>query len=141
MTRTRKQTPGQTALWPAAVADPTPGITPGADLVPSDNAGTVLAEWLDRCPVRPPSRVVGQVGKLVREMLAEGIPADTVRRGMASWMGKGLHPATLPAEVNAVANRSAGGRRSTTDDRVAATLDLARRMALADAPTLRAVGA
>lgn len=128
MPRTRKPAPGQTALWPSAVAAVPDAVERGAATLHAagpDNAGVILGEWLQRCAVRPPSRVIGQVGKLVREMVAEGIPGDIIRRGMAEWMRKGLHPATLPAEVNAVANAHAGGgRRSTTDDRVAATLAL-----------------
>lgn len=142
MPRTRKQTPGQTALWPSAAPEPTRELThAGTDVQRVDNAGVIVGEWLQRCPVRPPSRVIGQVSKLVKEMVAEGIDGDLIRRGIASWMGKGLHPATLPAEVNAVANRHAAARPSTTDDRVAATLALAARMAQQDRTPLRAVSA
>lgn len=150
MPRTRKPTPGQTVLWPAIIpTSMTSAVqaamdaqeqTLKAQAVGEDHAGVILGEWLERCPVRPPGRVVGQVGKLVREMLQEGVPGDAIRRGMASWMGKGLHPAALPAEVNAVANRHAGAlyaRRSTTDERVNATLQLAEQL---DRAHLRAVG-
>lgn len=138
MPRTRKpQAAGQTSLLPFAVPEPTRDLTPAAaDITPSgsSNAGTILGEWLDRCAARPPSRVVGQVAKLVKEMVIEGIDPDLIRRGMAEWMRKGLHPSTLPAEVNSVANRLSAPTRSTTDERVAATLALAARMARSDTP-------
>lgn len=76
-------------------------------------AQTIVTEWIDRCPARPPNRVIGQVAKLVGEMLAEGIdPADT-RRGLKAWMTKNLHPSTLPSVVNEVMNAPRNGPGST----------------------------
>lgn len=53
-------------------------------------------------------------------MLAEGIDPDDVRRGLAAWMTKGLHPSTLPSVVNEVMNgngrdsqRNGAGRATT----------------------------
>ncbi|MFB7399743.1 hypothetical protein ACFCZR_06185 [Streptomyces rubiginosohelvolus] len=68
-------------------------------------AQTIVGEWLDRCATRPPSRVVGQMGKEIRVLLEEDrIHPDTIRRGIATWMTKGLHPSTLPSVVNEVMN-------------------------------------
>ncbi|WP_128817988.1 hypothetical protein [Streptomyces sp. S063] len=68
---------------------------------------TIVGEWLDRCATRPPSRVVGQMGKEIRVLLEEDrIHPDTIRRGIATWMTKGLHPSTLPSVVNEVMNAS-----------------------------------
>lgn len=76
-------------------------------------AQTIVTEWIDRCTARPPNRVIGQVAKLVGEMLAEGIdPADT-RRGLKAWMTKNLHPSTLPSVVNEVMNAPRNGPGST----------------------------
>jgi hypothetical protein len=73
--------------------------------------------------------VVGQVAKYLREMLAEGIDPDDLRRGTAAWMGKGLHPASLPAVVNEVMNRGTPPpRRSTADQRVADALAIGARL-------------
>ena len=80
---------------------------PGAPLraVPDEpTAQVILGEYLDRCAKRPPGAVIGQVGKLIKAMLAEGIDPDDVRRGMAAWKAKGLHPASLPSVVNEVMN-------------------------------------
>jgi len=96
-------------------------------------AQTILGEYLDRCQKRPPAPVIGQLAKLVKNMLDEKIHPDDIRRGMASWMRKGLHPATLPSEVNLVMNSSSTAPRpSTTDQRVQAGLDLAAKYAQRD---------
>ncbi|MBK3563191.1 MULTISPECIES: hypothetical protein [unclassified Streptomyces] len=72
-------------------------------------AQTIVGEWLDRCAARPPSAVVGQMSKQIRVLLDEDrIHPDHVRRGIAHWMRKGLHPSTLPSVVNEVMNTTAG---------------------------------
>lgn len=82
-----------------------------------DTAQTIVAEWIDRCRKRPPDSVIGQASRHIREMLAEGIEADDIRRGVAVWMTKGLHPSALPAVVNEVMNSSPRSRQqSETDD-------------------------
>lgn len=92
----------QPGLWPAVVADP--------DAPQSVTARTVIAEWIERCAKRPPNRVVARVGKYVAEMLGEGIDPDDIRRGMATWMRKGLDPAVLPSVVNETMNRTNSAR-------------------------------
>ncbi len=90
-------------------------------------AQTLVAEWIDHCGDRPPGRVVGQVARELGAMLTEGIPVDDVRRGLAAWHHKGLHPAALASVVHEV--RTAGARsKSTTTDRVAEGLALAARL-------------
>ncbi len=94
-------------------------------------AQTLLAEWIDHCAARPPSRVIGQLAKLLGEMLAEGIPAPVIRQGLADWHRKGQHPATLPSFVNATMNSPP--TQSTADQRVGAGLALAAKYAALDA--------
>ncbi|MCG7204001.1 hypothetical protein [Streptomyces arenae] len=106
-------------------ATPTPGDTgdatddvlegevvddaPAADSDAPVTAQTIVAEWLERCAVRPPGAVIGQMAKQIRVLLDEdGIHPDHVRRGIAHWMRKGLHPATLPSVVNEVMNAAVG---------------------------------
>ncbi|MFD7884045.1 hypothetical protein ACFV3N_16600 [Streptomyces bauhiniae] len=68
-----------------------------------------MGEWLERCSVRPPGAVIGQMAKQIRVLLDDdGIHPDHIRRGIAHWMRKGLHPATLPSVVNEVMNTPAG---------------------------------
>lgn len=107
------------------------GVPPSAARTDQPTSAKIIGEWIERCPKRPPKPVVGQAAKLVGQMLAEGIDPDDVRRGMAAWQAKGLHPSTLPSVVNEVMNAPArapnGHRPSTTDQRVAAGLALADR--------------
>lgn len=68
-------------------------------------AQTIVGEWLERTPKRPPGAVIGQMSKQIRVLLDEDrIDPDDIRRGIAHWMKKGLHPSTLPSVVNEVMN-------------------------------------
>src|SRR5712691_2861014 len=112
-------------------------------------AQTVVGEWIDWLGERPPDRVVGQVAKLVGEMLREGISEQAVRQGPADMSGRGLNPATLPSLVHAAQRQTTnpkahrGKPRSTTDERVQQAIDAGRRVqAMVDAQNaagLRAV--
>lgn len=75
---------------------------------PPPTTQTLIGEWLDRCPKRPPSRVIGHVAKEIKTLLNDGIHPDDIRRGLAHWMTKGLHPSTLPSVVNEVMNTPNG---------------------------------
>lgn len=68
-------------------------------------AQPLIAEWIDHCTEKPPRQVIGQIAKLVGDMLAEGIPHHRVREGLAEWNSKALHPAVLPSIVHSLSNR------------------------------------
>ena len=71
-------------------------------------AQTIVGEWLDRCTVRPPTSVIGQMAKQIRVLLDEDrIHPDHIRRGIAHWMTRDLHPSTLPSLVNSAMNAQA----------------------------------
>jgi hypothetical protein len=74
--------------------------TPGKPVT----AQTLVGEWLDLVPKRPPQKVIGQTSKELKQLLEDGIDPDDIRAGVTSWARKGLHPSTLPSEVNAVMN-------------------------------------
>lgn len=103
-------------------------IPPSAGRVaPRDTTQALVADWIDHVPKRPPNSVIGQVSKHIKAMLAEGIDAVDVRRGVAAWANKGLNPSTLPSVVNEVMNArplAAAARPATTDVRVAAAQQL-----------------
>jgi hypothetical protein len=126
-TRTRRTPPAGAATAPiTALGIPEETTT----------AQTIVGEWIDRCAKRPPGDVIGQIGKRVATMLGEGTDPDDVRRGMAAWHAKGLHPSSLPSVVNEVMNGAPTARReSTTDARVGAALELAARFAAEEATT------
>ena len=99
-------------------------------------AQTIVGEWLDRCTERPPSRVIGQLSKEIRVLLDEDrIHPDWIRRGIARWMQKNLHPATLASVVHEVMNAAAGPGTSTTGQQPAGetVFDRARARAAARA--------
>jgi hypothetical protein len=83
---------------------------------PPDTTQAIVGEWIDRCPKRPPETVIGQVGKHVKALLAEGQDPDDLRRGLAAWMSKGLHPSALPSVVNEVMNGARASPRPSTAD-------------------------
>jgi hypothetical protein len=94
---------------------------------------TIVGEWLDRCSVRPPSAVIGQMAKQIRVLLDEDrIHPDHIRRGIAHWMRKGLHPATLPSVVNEVMNGAAAPGAPANDQSAGGSVfDRARARAAA----------
>jgi hypothetical protein len=103
----------------------TSGVREGRPL----NAGTLLAEWLDHCPQRPPARIIGQISKRIKQLLGEGVAYEYVRRGLQLWQEKGdTHPATLDSFVNTAMNGRGNSRRQFGAAQVAAAM-------LEDGPT------
>lgn len=62
---------------------------------PNGSAQTIIADWLDHCPQRPPDRVIGQLAKEIGSLVAEGFPTASITRAVATWNSRGLHPSTL----------------------------------------------
>lgn len=103
--------PPTTDPQPPATVPATPGRgEPGRSLAviadDAPTAQTLVAEWIDHCPERPPGRVIGQVSKELKGLLDEGIDPERVRRALAEWNRKGLHPSTLPSVVHEIGNRA-----------------------------------
>lgn len=107
----KNKEPGKKPVPPSADASTTRRPDPGNADRPHGTqpareapvtAQTILGGYLAGLVKRPPRRVVGHLGRLVGEMLADGIDPDDVRAGLAAWHAKGLHPATLPAVVHEV---------------------------------------
>lgn len=106
---------------PPSTVPPTAGRAEvGAQLAlvsDSPTAQTLVGEWIEHCQERPPGRVVGQVAKELKTLMGEGIEPDRIRRALAEWNRKGLHPSTLPSVVHEIANRApaAKGQQATND--------------------------
>ena len=132
--------------------------TPPANLDQSDSgqpaitAGSLLAEWLEyRGEDRPSERIIGRVGKHLKELLAERINPADVRQGFIDWEKKGADPAALPSFVNGATARrraqTASGSRSavapprpsTTTRIVDQGVELIRQMAQEDGVDLAEV--
>lgn len=88
------------------VIPPTAGALEIVRDEPPATTDALVGEWIEHCRKRPPGNVIGQVGKQVKAMLAEGIDAPDVRAGLAAWWRKGLHPSALPSVVNELMNAS-----------------------------------
>jgi hypothetical protein len=104
---------------PAFPSRPVPSPTQPEDqkqLPPAAaDAQTLVGEFIDACPNKPPQRVVGQVAQQVGQLLGEGINPDHVRAGLRLLVQKPMHPSSLPSLVNQAMNAQPV---STTTQRV-----------------------
>ncbi|WP_406133225.1 hypothetical protein [Streptomyces zaomyceticus] len=73
------------------------------------SAQHLIAEYAAACAHRPPSGVLGHLGRETAKLLAEGIDPAHVRAGLALHRAKGLHPSTLPSLVHEAMNATAAG--------------------------------
>ncbi|MER8083804.1 hypothetical protein ABTZ57_01245 [Streptomyces sp. NPDC094048] len=123
------RTPTLSPLSTRPLSSPDPSSSADAQAAPDDDvvdaeviderdelvpvtAQTIVGEWLARCDARPPSRVIGQMSREIRVLLDEDrIHPDTIRRGIALWMQKRLHPSTLASVVNEVMNAGQAPQR------------------------------
>lgn len=109
----------------------------GAAAPAQRNAATLLAEWLESRPKRPPQRVINHVAGELKKLLDEGIDYDDVRAGFIAWSHKGKHPSTLPSFVNEAMTAEVipigAARPSTADQRAADALNLAAKYAAQEA--------
>jgi hypothetical protein len=60
----------------------------------------LIAGYVARCPARPPSAVLGQLGRQVAVLLAEGIDPEAIARALDRFSQKPMHPSVLPSLVN-----------------------------------------
>jgi hypothetical protein len=116
---------GKATATQSGASAPAPRAVALVESVPEITAQTLIAEWLDACPKRPPGDVIGQIGKHLAALLGEGIDPADVRNGLAEWHRKGLHPRTLSSVVNEVMN-SRPQRRNGQDIDWAAAMDRAK---------------
>jgi hypothetical protein len=94
-------------------------------------AGVLVGEWIERCHKRPPKNVVGQMAKHIKSMLEEGISPEDIRAGIDNWMGRDVHPSTLPSFVDRAMNRSpVSSYQAPTDTNIANFLGVTHLRAL-----------
>ena len=134
---------GPWTVRPTAGASPPATNAPRAEPDEPTSAQTLIAEWINHVPKKPPGTLINQVGKQLKAMLAEGLDPADVRAGLALWAGKNLHPSALPSVVNEVMNggnalaRASPGRpdqRRNGDDILADGLALAARLQAQEQP-------
>lgn len=98
-----------------------PGGDAAAPRGGESNAQTLVAEWIERCAKRPPTRTVGQMAKTIGQLVDDAVDPDDIRRGLADWMTKDLSPGLLPSCVDRVMNRRSPPTNGTGPHRVATT--------------------
>ncbi|QDO51666.1 hypothetical protein FNV60_28580 [Streptomyces sp. RLB3-5] len=83
----------------------------GADAPAPETVSTqqLMAEYAAACTHRPPSGVLGHLGRETAKLLAEGIDPAHIRAGLARHRTKGLHPSTLPSLVHEAMNATPAG--------------------------------
>jgi hypothetical protein len=80
-----------------------PGSVPTGREAPDDTR-TLVAEYVLRCAQRPPGDVLGHLGRIVKQLLTEGIDPAHVRAGLARYGEIQGHPSRLPSLVNDAMN-------------------------------------
>lgn len=81
----------------------------GAAAIADDmTSGTkeLIAAYVAACPRRPPGSVLGQLGKHVGAMLAEGIDPAAITRALERFRERPMHPSVLPSLVNEELNQA-----------------------------------
>lgn len=74
---------------------------------PPTTAQQLVDEYVAECACPPPRRVLGQLGGICGQLLAEGFDAPTVRNAMIRLRERALHPSVLPSLVNEIVNPAA----------------------------------
>lgn len=89
------------------------GTTPsGCASAPASEAVStkqLMDEYAAACAHRPPSGVLGHLGRETAKLLAEGIAPTHIRAGLVRHRAKGLHPSTLPSLVHEAMNAAPAG--------------------------------
>ncbi|MFJ1602578.1 hypothetical protein ACIOHS_04280 [Streptomyces sp. NPDC088253] len=86
-----------------------PSGSAGAPAPESVSTQQLMAEYAAACAHRPPSGVLGHLGRETAKLLAEGIDPAHIRGGLARHRAKGLHPSTLPSLVHEAMNATSTG--------------------------------
>ncbi|MGK4579626.1 hypothetical protein [Kitasatospora sp. HPMI-4] len=96
--------PGSRILDPGS-SSPTGRTAPAATV----SANDLIGEYVAACDERPPGAVLGHLGRVAKQLLAEGIAPVHVRAGLQRFAEIQGHPSRLPSLVNDAMNaRSAG---------------------------------
>ncbi|MCM1968005.1 hypothetical protein [Streptomyces sp. G1] len=87
----------------------TPVGAASAPVLEAASTQSLIAEYAAACTHRPPSGVLGHLGRETAKLLAEGIDPEHVRAGLTRHRLKGLHPSTLPSLVHEAMNAAPAG--------------------------------
>lgn len=95
--------PGSRILDPGSLV-PTGRTAPAA----TASANQLVGEYVAACAQRPPSDVIGHLGRVVKKLLGEGIDAEHVRVGLRQFAANPKHPSVLTSMVNEAMNTRSG---------------------------------
>ncbi|MDJ0465761.1 hypothetical protein [Streptomyces sp. H27-C3] len=96
--------PGSRILDPGS-SIPTGRTAPAASVSPNQLVG----EYIAACDERPPSDVIGHLGRIIKKLLGEGIAPEHVRAGLQNFVANPRHPSVLTSMVNEAMNARSGG--------------------------------
>ncbi|MGX1268322.1 hypothetical protein [Streptomyces phaeoluteigriseus] len=96
--------PGSRILDPGSSL-PTGRTAPAAGVSAKDLVG----EYVAGCDQRPPSDVIGHLGRIIKKLLDEGIAPAHIRAGLANFTANPKHPSVLTSMVNEAMNARPGG--------------------------------
>ncbi|MGV4927622.1 hypothetical protein K2224_28840 (plasmid) [Streptomyces sp. BHT-5-2] len=89
-----------------------PGSTnPSGRTAPAStvSANQLVGEYVTACDERPPSDVIGHLGRIVKKLLGEGISPEHVRGGLQRFAANPKHPSVLTSMVNEAMNAHPSG--------------------------------
>ncbi|MFD7070633.1 hypothetical protein ACFV97_25755 [Streptomyces sp. NPDC059913] len=95
--------PGSRILDPGSLV-PTGRTAPAATV----SAKQLVGEYVAACAERPPSDVIGHLGRITKKLLDEGIALEHIRAGLALFAANPKHPSVLTSMVNEAMNARTG---------------------------------
>ncbi|MFB7463107.1 hypothetical protein ACFCZ1_06290 [Streptomyces sp. NPDC056224] len=86
-------------------------LVPTGRMAPTDgvSANQLVGEYIAACDERPPSDVIGHLGRITKKLLGEGIAPEHIRAGLANFVANPKHPSVLTSMVNEAMNARSGG--------------------------------
>lgn len=96
--------PGSRILDPGS-SFPTGHTAPAATV----SANQLVGEYIAACDERPPSDVIGHLGRITKKLLGEGIAPEHIRAGLQNFAATPKHPSVLTSMVNEAMNARSGG--------------------------------
>ncbi|NEA56616.1 hypothetical protein G3I60_21370 [Streptomyces sp. SID13666] len=91
--------PGSRILDPGS-SFPTGRTAPAATV----SANQLVGEYVAACDERPPSDVIGHLGRIAKKLLGEGIAPEHIRAGLQHFAANPKHPSVLTSMVNEAMN-------------------------------------
>ncbi|WP_405848449.1 hypothetical protein [Streptomyces sp. NBC_01518] len=80
-----------------------------APAVATVSANQLVGEYVAACEERPPSDVLGHLGRITKKLLGEGIAPEHIRAGLQNFAANPKHPSVLTSMVNEAMNARPGG--------------------------------